>query len=196
VEYAEHIYSVTTGEESIDLLCPTKHIQSRGDTLNCPTVSIRLEAEAENVISVEVTHWAGALRKKPDFELFPHGKQDFVANVVQHDGGTTLTAGNLSATVGIDGHDFSIQFHSADSSKTLTSMLNRSVGFAYSPTPGNMKGVGDMRDINHYIFTQTELGVGESIHGLGERFGAFNKVGQHVEIWNEDGYGDSVPPEF
>jgi alpha-D-xyloside xylohydrolase len=37
------------------------------------------------------------------------------------------------------------------------------------------------------MFTQTELGVGETIHGLGERFGAWNKIGQNVEVWNEDG---------
>ncbi|GAW26098.1 putative glycoside hydrolase family 31 protein [Rosellinia necatrix] len=46
---------------------------------------------------------------------------------------------------------------------------------------------GDMRDFRHYIFTQTALGVGETIHGLGERFGAFNKVGQSVSLWNADG---------
>ena len=37
------------------------------------------------------------------------------------------------------------------------------------------------------MFTQTELAVGESIHGLGERFGAWNKIGQNIEVWNEDG---------
>lgn len=66
-------------------------------------------------------------------------------------------------------------------------MSFRSVGFAYDPPLGNMKQVEDMRGQKHYVFTQTELGVGESIHGLGERFGGFNKVGQNVKIWNEDG---------
>jgi len=37
------------------------------------------------------------------------------------------------------------------------------------------------------MFTQTTLSVGESVHGLGERFGAFNKVGQSVSLWNSDG---------
>lgn len=45
----------------------------------------------------------------------------------------------------------------------------------------------DMRDLQHYIFTQTTLSVGESVHGLGERFGAFNKVGQAITLWNADG---------
>jgi hypothetical protein len=47
--------------------------------------------------------------------------------------------------------------------------------------------LGDMRNFEHHIFTQTTLSVGESVHGLGERFGAFNKVGQSVALWNADG---------
>lgn len=45
----------------------------------------------------------------------------------------------------------------------------------------------DMRDIKHYILTQTTLGVGEQVYGLGERFGAMNKVGQQISLWNADG---------
>lgn len=37
------------------------------------------------------------------------------------------------------------------------------------------------------MFFQTTLSVGESIHGLGERFTAWNKVGQAVSLWNSDG---------
>ena len=45
----------------------------------------------------------------------------------------------------------------------------------------------DMGDISHYIFTQTTLSPGEQVYGLGERFGAFNKVGQSITLWNADG---------
>ena len=34
---------------------------------------------------------------------------------------------------------------------------------------------------------QLDLGVGETIYGLGERFGPFVKNGQTVDIWNADG---------
>jgi alpha-D-xyloside xylohydrolase len=84
-------------------------------------------------------------------------------------------------------HDFDIRFHATDGSKELTSLLNRSVGFAYSPAPDTQLQTGDMSKFKHYIFTQTTLSVGESVHGLGERFGAFNKVGQAVTLWNADG---------
>lgn len=47
--------------------------------------------------------------------------------------------------------------------------------------------LADMRDFKHYMFFQTNLSVGESVHGLGERFTAWNKVGQRVSLWNADG---------
>ena len=39
----------------------------------------------------------------------------------------------------------------------------------------------------HYLHEQLSLGVGENVYGLGERFTAFVKNGQTVDIWNEDG---------
>src|SRR5690554_3985892 len=38
-----------------------------------------------------------------------------------------------------------------------------------------------------YVHEQLDLGVGEVIYGLGERFGPFVKNGQTVDIWNADG---------
>lgn len=38
-----------------------------------------------------------------------------------------------------------------------------------------------------YLHEQLDLGVGELIYGLGERFGPVVKNGQTVEIWNADG---------
>jgi hypothetical protein len=42
VEYAEDIYQITPSkdEDKLNLLCPTAHIRSRGDTLNRPTLTI------------------------------------------------------------------------------------------------------------------------------------------------------------
>ncbi len=34
---------------------------------------------------------------------------------------------------------------------------------------------------------QLSISVGELVYGLGERFSAFVKNGQSVDIWNEDG---------
>ena len=39
----------------------------------------------------------------------------------------------------------------------------------------------------HYVHEQLDLGVGEAVYGLGERFGPLVKNGQAVDIWNADG---------
>ncbi|KAL5113860.1 hypothetical protein ACEQ8H_008240 [Pleosporales sp. CAS-2024a] len=191
VQYAEEIYTVNPRGDgrAINLLCPTKKIFSRGDTLNLATLSIEIEAQFDGVISFEVTHHAGARRLGPNFELFPDGRPHVTAEVKSVLGKerTTMSSGALSATVRGDNHKFDIRFHATDESRTLTSLLNRSVGLAYSPALSTPKEVEDLSAHKHYVFTQTELGVGESIHGLGERFGAWNKVGQSIEVWNEDG---------
>ncbi len=109
------------------------------------------------------------------------------AKISKGDKGTTLTSGSLAVTVSSDEHAFDVRFHSTDGTRQLTSLLGRSVGLAYSPAPSNPMQTGDMRDFKHYVFTQTQLGVGETVHGLGERFGAFNKVGQSISLWNADG---------
>ncbi|KAI1374498.1 glycoside hydrolase family 31 protein [Hypoxylon crocopeplum] len=187
VEYAEEVHDITETEKGLSLLCPSKKIRNRGDTLNTSTLTIDLEAPYDGIISVETTHWAGAARRAPHFDLFPSEKPNFEPEVVRGDKGTTLRSGSLSATISPDENTFDIRFHSSDGSKILTSLASRSVGLAYNPAPSNPLQTGDMRDFKHYIFTQTNLGVGESIHGLGERFGAFNKVGQSISLWNADG---------
>uniref|UniRef100_L2GAH3 alpha-D-xyloside xylohydrolase n=1 Tax=Colletotrichum fructicola (strain Nara gc5) TaxID=1213859 RepID=L2GAH3_COLFN len=165
-EYAEEVYYTTEIEDGkgLSLLCPTRKIKSRGHTLNASTVTIDVKAEFDGVISVEATHWAGALNKGPHFELFPDGRPEVEAQIQKGDKGTTLS-----------------------SVPTLTSLGSRSVGLAYNPAPSTPMQTGDMRNFKHYMFTQTTLGVGETIHGLGERFGAYNKVGQSISLWNADG---------
>ncbi|ROT36287.1 alpha-xylosidase [Sodiomyces alkalinus F11] len=187
VEYAEEVYEITprVDGKGLSLLCPTKKILRRGDTLNRSTVTLDINAEADGIISVEATHWAGALNKGPHFELFPHGRPDVQSSIFESDEGTTLTSGSVAAT--IDPNTFEIRFHSADGAKRLTSLQTRSVGLAYNPAPSTPMQTADMRNLKHYMFTQTTLAVGETVHGLGERFGAFNKVGQSITLWNADG---------
>lgn len=188
-EYAEEVYELTAGPGSrnMNLLCPTRCIRSRGDTLNQPTLTLELKAEFDGVISLEATHWAGAQRRGPNFQLFPRGKPQEEGVIVEKTQSTTLRSGTLSVTANTSPQNFDISFHSSDNTKMLTSLKNRSVGFAYSPAPSTPMQLAAMKDFKHYTFVQTNLSVGESIHGLGERFGAWNKVGQNVSLWNSDG---------
>ncbi|KAF2732769.1 hypothetical protein EJ04DRAFT_496485 [Polyplosphaeria fusca] len=189
VSYAEEVYAITPREDgrALSLLCPTRKIFSRGDTLNLATVEIEIESHFDGVLSIEATHFSGSRRVGPDFDLFPHGKPTVDAKIEKKDRTTSISSGELTATVHTEPHAFKIKFHGTNDSRSLTSLLSRSVGFAYSPALTSPKQVETLSDRAHYMFTQTELSVGESIHGIGERFGAWNKVGQNIEVWNEDG---------
>lgn len=123
----------------------------------------------------------------PAFELFPDGRPSVSPHVTSTESGTILESGSIAATISSRPHPFDIRFHSQDGKQELTSLKERSVAFAYDPATSSPMETSDMRDRRHYMLTQTTLGVGEQVHGLGERFGAFNKVGQAISLWNADG---------
>ncbi|HCS3527756.1 TPA: alpha-xylosidase, partial [Shigella flexneri] len=45
----------------------------------------------------------------------------------------------------------------------------------------------DTNNQRNYMFERLDLGVGETVYGLGERFTALVRNGQTVETWNRDG---------
>lgn len=169
--YAQEAYAVEEDEGALVILAPTKRIQHRGDTLNRPTVTVTLSSPAEGVIRVRLEHHRGA-RGRGGFTL-PGAKGTREGDVTVSDGVGTLTSGPLTATVR-QGAPWSVDFADA-SGRRLTGSGHRSVGY--------------MTDLsgNHHIHEQLDLGVGEQVYGLGERFGPFVKNGQSVDVWNADG---------
>ena len=59
--------------------------------------------------------------------------------------------------------------------KRITGSGQRAAGYITGPKQGSV------------FREQLDLGIGEYIYGLGERFTPFVKNGQIVDIWNEDG---------
>jgi alpha-D-xyloside xylohydrolase len=62
-------------------------------------------------------------------------------------------------------------------------------GDAEPLTGGGRESLGymDVAQRGQFLMQRLQLGVGECIYGLGERFGPLVKNGQSVVIWNEDG---------
>ncbi|STQ07865.1 alpha-xylosidase [Enterobacter cloacae] len=57
-------------------------------------------------------------------------------------------------------------------------------------TGSELKNNGYVQDSNtnrNYLFERLDLGVGETVYGLGERFTALVRNGQQVDTWNRDG---------
>ncbi|MFI6262901.1 alpha-xylosidase [Micromonospora sp. NPDC051006] len=164
------VESVEPDERGFTVFAPTARLTSRGDTLNRPLVTARFFTPAPGVVGVTISHHTGGLPPQPRFELNTLDRHPVTVDVTGLS--ASLTTGELTARVSlIDG--WQVDFLRGD--HRLTSSTARSVGVV---TDGEGR---------NYVHDRLELGVGETIYGLGERFGAFVKNGQVVDIWNADG---------
>lgn len=169
---AVEAYRVERGADRLDVLAATKRVVHRGATLNAGTLTLRIDAPAEGVARVRVTHHAGGPRPLR-FDLHESPAPVAVAHAVDDAGGvTTLTSGPLTVRLH-DGAPWNLEFVA----RGRVVMHQRAGSIA----------VVDGPDGQRMLNVQTSLGVGECVYGLGERFTAFVKNGQSVDLWNEDG---------
>ncbi|BDI21490.1 alpha-xylosidase [Herbiconiux sp. L3-i23] len=188
--YAQEAYDVESTATEIVVTAPTAVITSRGATLNRPTFTVTIWSPMEGVIGVRAEHFQGAPRPL-GFELV--GATEGVGRVTtDEDGVATLTSGSLTATVG-KGAPWALTFSSGG--RVLTASGHKSLGYMQlAPDAqvdpgvvGNARAATASPAASTYVHEQLDLGVGETIYGLGERFGPLVKNGQTVEIWNADG---------
>lgn len=168
--YAAQLHEVELKPNLFTAFAPTKLVRHRGDTLNGSMLSVEFASPMPDVIRVRLTHFAGVPSRQPQFELF--GQADTPVSIENSDEATTLTSGKLSARVPHIG-PWRVEFL-ADG-RVITASKNKAMG--------SIEVEGD----GPYMHEQLVLGVGEYVYGLGERFTAFVKNGQTVDIWNEDG---------
>ena len=167
--YAGQVHEVTLEEAAITVYAPVGQLHGRGHTINQPLLTLRFSSPMENVIRVQCMHHKGASPRKPEFTLHPGPTPQVSISDDEHS--ATLTSGELSVQVN-KGSGWLVEYLGGD--KVITSSGWRAMGFVDTPD-------------GRYIHEQLSLGVGECVYGLGERFTAFVKNGQVVDMWNEDG---------
>ncbi|WP_121663733.1 alpha-xylosidase [Metabacillus litoralis] len=168
IQHPRNVRDLAIDEKMVTLYGPCKDIQHRGDTLNLPSLTIQLSSPLENVIKVKAWHHKGTKNKTPNFDV----KEELVALELHEDeNGASFASGNVSANINYQ--PFKITFSQGD--RVLTSIDSKGVAWITGPQKQS------------YMRSQLNLGVGEYIYGLGERFTPFVKNGQTVDIWNEDG---------
>jgi alpha-D-xyloside xylohydrolase len=164
------VESVEATERSLIAYAPAKQIIGRGDTLNQPLFTITLSSPAAGVIGVRIEHHSGGLTPRPAFRLAT--EEDHPVKVEVDEETARLTSGDLTAVVKLDG-PWDLRFER--DGRVLTDSSARSIGLI---TDQNGR---------QFLHEQLALGVGETVYGLGERFGPLVKNGQVVDIWNADG---------
>ncbi len=160
---------VTATPETLTLFAATRRLDDRGDTLNHPLLAVKISAPMADVLCVQLSHWAGDDEMAPAFVV----EQAPGAVAVSVDAeAATIASGRLSARIDRRG-PWAVDF-----------LAGREL-----VTRSGWKGMGvvDVAGEGCYTHEQLQLAVGECAYGLGERFTAFVKNGQSVDIWNEDG---------
>ncbi len=166
--YPQHAYEVETTADTLTVYAPTKRITRRGDVLNQAVLTVEFSSPLPDVIRVKLTHFAGEQLKPPHFEL---GEQRPEVVIKTDPQAAFLTSGCLAVRVPRDDH-WRVEFVADDQVITTS----------------GLRGMGLIEfDGATYLHEQLSLSVGECVYGLGERFTAFVKNGQVVDIWNQDG---------
>lgn len=168
---ARQIRSVMTNEDlsTITVFAPTQKIETRGDTLNTPEFTVTYSALADGVISVRIERMRSfaTARPLPPIHLDP----SYRGIIHEESDAVELVAGELSVRIPRFG-SWDVRFNSRGN--LVTASQERAVAHA---------STADGR----WTIEQLSMTPGERIYGLGERFGAFTKNGQSIDIWNEDG---------
>jgi alpha-D-xyloside xylohydrolase len=167
--YAAQVHEVTLEDDAITVYAPVAKLQARGHTINQPLLTLHFSSPMENVIRVRCVHHKGKTPRKPEFTLYPGPTPQ--VSIANDEFSATLTSGSLSVRVN-KGNDWLVEYLAGSSLITFSGW--RALGFVDTPD-------------GRYMHEQLTLGVGECVYGLGERFTAFVKNGQVVEMWNEDG---------
>ncbi|KAG5767740.1 hypothetical protein H9Q72_004504 [Fusarium xylarioides] len=205
------IYSATEvarvsqlGTTSIKVLCVTRHVVHRGDTLNRPTITLNMSAAGPGIISCVATHFKGASKPtEPRFRLFPQGKTplDSFDVAVGNDGSrSTLLSGDLQAIMDHTASNFRLDFRSMAGGRHVAGISYQGLQYIVGPpnqrTPIPLEASTKIADPYHrpqpgasakpYMSVSFDLQIGELVYGLGERFGPLSKNGQSIDLWNED----------
>lgn len=172
----ELIYAVEYGYHRVKggRLCvyaPGVHIGGKGDTVNAPVFTVAFTSPRENVIRTEITHFRGAVRKGPFFEV---DTEDVRTEVTEEDDRLIYRSGKLEAVISKEPGAWQVDY------RYEGRLLTRS-GYR------NMAHMSDRISGMTYMTEQLMLDIDEQIYGLGERFTPFVKNGQNVDMWNEDG---------
>ncbi|BDZ43717.1 alpha-xylosidase [Paraoerskovia sediminicola] len=186
--YAREVDRVDVSADALRILARTKVSTSRGDLLNQPTLTTTITSPAPGVARVRVVHHAG----QRDVERFEISEQPSEVKTDRRGTTTSLRTGDLVVSIDDDA-PWDLRFDVASDGgppRRLTGAGHKSVAWfdvapeaLVEPTPFDVR----REQRSGYVMTQLDLGVGELVYGLGERFGPLVKNGQSVDLWNADG---------
>lgn len=170
VKYAANIYTANIEPKKLTLFCPFgSPIYNPGMTLDGGILTIEVTSPRPDIITTRLINFKKDRSHCPKFGL---NETNPDVEITEDDDKWSFTSGRLTLDIAKgETIDFTYRYD----------------GEVIAHSGWRAKGlVTDPEDELH-VTEQLDLGVGEKIYGLGERFTNFIKNGQTVDIWNEDG---------
>ena len=170
VKYAANVYTANVEPKKLTLFCPFgSPIYNAGMTLDGGILTIEVTSPRPDIITTRLINFKKDRSHCPKFAL---NETDPDVEITEDDGKWSFTSGRLTLEIA---KGETIDFKYLYDGKVIAHSGWRAKGLVTDPE-GRL-----------HVSEQLDLGVGEKIYGLGERFTNFIKNGQTVDIWNEDG---------
>ena len=171
LHFAIQSYTATITEDALRIICPSVPVSGRGDIMNHAALTVTFTAPMEDVIRVSVEHHRGTVKKGPYFEL---NERPVKPEITETETEYTFRSGRAKAVISKAYKGWSVTYYG--DGKKLTQSEYHAMAHAWNKETGK-----------EYMIDSLNLDVGERVYGLGERFTAYVKNGQVVDIWNGDG---------
>ena len=171
LHYAIEAYSATVTEKTLKIICPSVPVRGRGDIMNHATLTVTFSSPMEDVIRVSVEHFRGVVQRGPYFDL---KESPVTPEITESEEAWTFRSGRAAAVISKAGKGWRVAY--TGDGKPLTASEYHGMAHAFCKPTGK-----------DYMIDSLNLDVGELVYGLGERFTAYVKNGQVVDIWNGDG---------
>ena len=162
------IRDITLNNNSITVYAACRAINHRWDTLDGAMITVEYSSPLPDVIRVRAYHHKGVKSLGPHFLI--NEDKNTIVKICDKENEATMTTGCLAINIQKKGWKIDYSYKG----KHITGNGYRSTSHV------TVSGAGE------YMREQLDLSAGECVYGLGERFAAFVKNGQAIDIWNED----------
>ena len=171
LNFAIESYSSRRTENTLTVICPCVPVTGRGCIMNHPVLTVTFSSPREGIIRVSVEHFRGVRNREPDLEL---NEEKTHPEILEDNNGWTFRTGRASARISKASRGWRVAYYYDD--RLLTASEYHGMAHAHHRETGK-----------DYMIDSLTLAPGEYVYGLGERFTAYVKNGQTVDIWNGDG---------
>ncbi|EKM5758759.1 alpha-xylosidase [Cronobacter turicensis] len=165
------VFDVEQRDGEMVVYAAPRDVRERAGQLDIPLSTLRFFSPQEGIIGVRIEHFQGVPDHGPHYPL--NTEAHVPVELRDTDRYAELKSGALSVRV-TKGENWALDF--LRDGERITGSQVKNNGYVQDSNTGGS-----------YVFERLDLGVGETVYGLGERFTALVKNGQTVETWNRDG---------